>query len=117
MQPNPHEPCRAILLQTIKVNPIQIPLLPLERKGLRRRGRHARLVQIHRQMARLRRHGVRLDEDDRELVLARCVLGPDFLLFVVGEVSESGEEAGAEEEGEAAGEASADGLADYGGGG
>ena len=66
-------------------------------------------------MARLRRHGVGLDEDDRESVLARRVLGPDLLLFVVREVFESGEEAGADEEGEAAGEASAGGRADYGG--
>lgn len=66
-------------------------------------------------MTRLRRHGIRLHEYDRQLVLARGVLGPDFLLFVVREGFQAGEQAGAEEEGEAALEAPADGFADYGG--
>ncbi len=66
-------------------------------------------------MARLRRHGVGLDENDWESVRARGVLGPDFLLSVVWKGFESGEEAGADEEGEAAGVAAADGLVDYGG--
>lgn len=66
-------------------------------------------------MARPRRDGVRLDEDDGEAVGAGRVLGVDLLLFVVREVFEVGEEAGAEEEAEAARVPAADGLADCGG--